>query len=513
MSDALRELLVWFPTGTAEGERTIAEQTFVYVDQFEKVISPPEGSPRLLIGRKGSGKSAVIDFAKRLLDRQGVPAIILKPKDIDTSLVPDGASVGDLRRKFEEVLYLALVGRLSKDVPDFATGDDAKIYTAAIESKQISPDLVGRLARLLPGMAKPLTKTDLSEVFPRLTSITRQELEEAVARSLRGKRFYIFIDDTDQVASPEKPGHLNRIWGLILAARDICSEIPELRVVVTVRSEVWERLQRDSAGQRDQTDHFANLIVTLASDEGQIRKIVERRLELARDQLGLSGDLYRPFFEGEFAKAPMSDKPRSWADLILVRSRERPRDAIQLVHRLADTAITNKLLKVTEAIFHRVMPEFSAHRVELFHQEVEMECSPAREIVDSFASTTFEDGNFIMKAEEAKSHFSSVMGRFAITLFGRTLRQNAEDDVFSLWRFLYNANVVNARISDRTQKDGYRHERPQNDPMLVSKARWNDLQGMLWEINTSFRDHLITKRAQHEARTGLPVRPPKRRKR
>lgn len=267
MTDALREIATWFPTGTAEGEKAIAEQTFVYVDQFEKILSPPEGSPRVLIGRKGSGKSAVLDFAKRLLDRQDVPALILKPKDFDVSSIVDGEAVGALRRRFGDLLMLAIVGRLSRDVPNFATGDDAKIYNAAIDAGKISPDVVGRLARLLPGMAKPLVQVDLRSAFPNLTSITREELEKAVSRSLKGNRFYIFIDDTDQVASPERVGHLNRIWGLMLAARDLAAEITELRVIITLRSEVWERLKRDEAGQRDQTDHFVNLCVELSSDE------------------------------------------------------------------------------------------------------------------------------------------------------------------------------------------------------------------------------------------------------
>lgn len=513
MTDELRELLSWFPTGTAEGEQSIAEQTFVYVDQFEKVLSPPEGSPRILVGRKGTGKSAILDFAKRLLDKQGVPTILLKPKDFDTTGIQDGEAVGGLRRRFGELLTLAIVGKIAQNTSNFATGDEAAIYHAAVEARKISPDLVGRFARLLPVLAKPLAKSDLSNVFPNLTSITRDELDAAVGRSLKGKRFYIFIDDTDQVASPERKGHLNRIWGLILAARDLASEIPELRIVITLRSEVWERLKRDDAGQRDQTDHFVNICVELSSDEAQIRRIIERRLELAANAVGQLGKLYEPFFDGIGAKPPMSEKFTSWSDLILVRSRERPRDAIQLVNKLADDAIGRKVQKIDELTFHRVMPLFSAQRVELFAQEVEQECSPARDILDSFATTSFEDGRFIMSAEEAKTHFKNVMGRFAVTLHSRTLQQKSDDDAFSLWRFFYNANVVNARISDKTQKDGYRHGRPEDDPMLVSKPRWNDLQAMLWEINTAFRDHLVAKKTQEELRIGLPKRAPKRRRR
>ena len=117
-----------------------------------------------------------------------------------------------------------------------------------------------------------------------------------------------------------------------------------------------------------------------------------------------------------------------------------------------------------------------------------------------------------MSAEEAKSHFRSILGKFNVMLYGKTLQFKSDDDVFDLWRFFYNSHVVNARISDSTQRDGYRHERPERASMLVTKARWNDLQAMFWEINTAFRDYLVTKRAENEARTGLPYRKKPRRK-
>ncbi|WP_295165774.1 AAA family ATPase [uncultured Brevundimonas sp.] len=508
MSARLRELKTWFPTGTAEGERQILERAFVYVSEFESIISPPDGSPILLVGRKGTGKSALVDFAQKILRNDDVPAILLKPEDFDTAPLGDAASSGESIRSFRSVVLKSIISKLAQDMPNFITGDRAVIYNEAIRSGELSPDLIGRIARILPTIAKPIVNADLSSVLPAISSSTRDEIEKAVERILKGKRFYVFIDDTDQVANPEKSGHLNRIWGLILSLRALCSEIPEIKCVITLRTEVWERLKRDNAAQRDQTDHFTNLVVEMSSSNEEIGRIVDRRLELAAQACELSGEMYECFFEGPKARAPHSDEYRLWKNLIVTRSRGRPRDAVQLVSAMATEASKNGNSRIKESDFQKIMPVFSERRAELFSQEVSQEFSPALDVVRSFSGIDYQAGSFTMNAEQVLKHLTSTLGRHAITLFGKTLHQNSQPDIFDLWRFLYNANVLNARVSDSSMPKGFRHLFPEQDPMLVTKSRWNELQAILWEINPAFRDYLIDRQKQQNLSTGLAVRRP-----
>lgn len=77
--NALETLLSFFPTGTTEGERHILRKAFVQLEEYTDIVSPPPFSPRLLIGKKGSGKSAIIDFSMSFLQKAKVPAIQIKP--------------------------------------------------------------------------------------------------------------------------------------------------------------------------------------------------------------------------------------------------------------------------------------------------------------------------------------------------------------------------------------------------------------------------------------------------
>lgn len=410
------------------------------------------------------------------------------------------------------MLVSSIASKLLENYSGLLTGDQAKLYEEAIKHGIKPPDLIGRFARSLSALAKPLTNADVGALLPALNRDTISELEKAVTANLNDDRFYIFIDDTDQVAQPDRSGHLNRIWGLLLAVRDLASRHLEVRVVVTLRTEVWERLKRDNAGQRDQTDHFTNLTVYLSSDEQEITEIVERRLSLAASHFGESTNIYSPFFEGELARAPFSDDYRSWKDLILVRSRERPRDAIQLLSALASKAMLERAEKIDEDHFQAAMPPFSENRATYFGQEAELECPQALDVLRSFAVIEFEQGGFRLSAEQTREHLKKALTSFGVTLYGSKLRPTDENDVLELWRFLYTSNVLNARTSDVSQREGFRHLRSEDDPMLVTKARWNDIQKLLWEINPAFRDYLISRQKEKGLTRGLPKRPRTRRR-
>ena len=507
MGHNLETLQNWFPAGTAEGEKQIQERVFVYVNEFPRILSPRAGNPYLLVGRKGTGKSSIIDVAIKLLDRQKVPAILIRPSDLNVSGLGEHDSIGDLKRKFQPVLLSAIAGKLAENRQGLVLGDEAIIYNEAVSTGHIGPDLVGKLARSLPKIAKPLLKVDLTHVLPELTAATRKELEQAIANRMKEHRFHLFIDDTDQVANPDKPGHLNRIWGLMLSVRELASNIPELRCVISLREEVWERLKRESSAQRDQTDHFTSLVINLSSSEEHIREIVETRIKLANDECGAAANMWDTFFEGKSARPPNSEMARSWIDLILVRSRQRPRDAIQLISQLADYASNKqRTAKIDEATFRTVMPKFSEDRARLFGQEFELECPRAEDVLRTFSQIDYTQGGFRLTAEEAKQHLRGVASQFGISLYGRTIRPDNESDVFDLWRFLYVANVLNARVSDKNERDGFRHIRSEEDTFLVSKPRWNEMQKMLWEINPAFRDYLETKQKAVNAMIGLPTK-------
>lgn len=486
----LRELRKWFATGTAEGDKAILEEAFIYINEFDEVIDPPSGSPHLLVGRKGSGKTAVLDFSERVIEKHGVPVVKISPTDIDTSKITDGASTGDMTRLFFDALIISICKKLSEKSTGWFNADFYTMYSTAVDTGERPPDMWGRIGKFFSEVAKGPTKVDINTAFPHLTKATRAEVSDAAKRALHKETIHIFIDDTDQVSNPDKPGHLNRIWSLLLATRMLSEKIPQVKAVVSLRTEVWERLKRDQKGQRDQTDHFASLVIEMPGGNEHVEDIVQRRLELAALRLKKNfNEPYSVFFDGPTARAPGSNEFRSWKHLLSVRSRGRPRDTIQLVNALAKRAIRERAPLITEEHFRGEMPEFSKKIVEQFSIETAAECSASVEILRTLTKDVFDDDGYSMTSDRALKHFQKVLTQFSILLYGVPLSQSRAS-AFQIWSFLYINGVLNARTSDNREKDGFRHLDPIMDVTLVSAPRWNELQKLMWELNTVYRDYV-----------------------
>lgn len=512
ITNPLEYVLEYFPTGTAEGDRDILDKVFIYAQEFKQIISPPKASPHLLVGTKGSGKTAVLNFSTRLLDGQGIPNIILTPFDIDSTGISQNSSTGDLARSLYERLMDSIITKLSESNSGLFSGDYAKLYHYSVEKGDRPADFFTRGARFISSLAQPIVKIDIAAAFPHLNSSTQREVEAAVKRIVDKKGFYLFIDDTDQVGQPGVAGHLNRVWALLLAVRKLTYDISDLRAVVSLRTEVWNRLQRDDYGQRDQTDHFRRLVVMMDGDREHVGKIVDRRLALAAVAAQAKVDGYQKFFDGSDARAPMSEERRFWRDLILVRTRERPRDAIQLINELAKKSMRENKEKITEDVFQSVVPPFSKSVSEQFGEEVRQEFPQAIEYLRSLANATFSQGGFTMTAEEAREHFKKTLSRYPAIMSGVSLSQESPESVFTIWRFFYQSGVLNARVSDFSMPAGFKHLDPNSDPHLVARTRWNDLQAILWEVNTVYRDYLIEVQRDLNLRTGLPQKSKRRRR-
>lgn len=511
----MRALLHYVPTGTTEGEGVILQEAFVQADEYAEIITPPSGSPRLLIGKKGSGKSAILKFSLDVFHQAGVPALLVKPLDLELEGMPDGASVGELTRIAYRAIVKAVAQNIGAQLGGFVTGENEVLYREAVQSGERDLDFLGKVSRLLSALSKPVAGVDLTRVLPTEDKATVVRLERAIKdnASQSSAAFYVFIDDTDQVASPGTKGHLNRIWAFLLAARELTQRVPEVRCVVTFRDEVWRELSTEKAGQRDQWDHFLRLVHYLNPTLDHIQDIFEKRLVLAAQKCGIEGQRakYPLFFEGDRPRMPTSQKRSSWPDLIRSRSRERPRDTIHLLNMLATAAVKPPVSRITDDMFESVMPQYSSERAKLLAEEFERECPALPEILRSLATLEYKHGAFLADSEAIRKHLLTLPSAFTIKLNGKILRPDAEGWIFELWSFMYTIGIFYPRVSDSRMPKGFRFIVPADDPAFVSQARWNEMQKALWEVHPAYRDYLIEVQKDDAARFGLPSKRKKKR--
>lgn len=494
----LRKLLEYCPTGTAEGEINIRSDVFVQFPEFIDLIVPPAHSPHILLGQKGSGKSLLVDFSIDVLQAKNIPCIKLRPVDLNIDHIPDNASIAQAHRDSYGVLVKSCAVAMGEKLTGMLSEEENKLRIEAITAGNGRPDLITLLAKFLPKIASKYIDIDITNLLPRQSQNSVKDLSRALKSALApngkdSKSVYIFIDDTDQVASPDKPAHLNRIWGLLLACRDLAQLSSDIKCIVTLRQEVWVRITSDKAGNRDQTDHFNNLLRHLDPTVEELRAITKRRLNTAIKAANGPNflDGYTALFENPRPHMPGSDDITSWEDMIVTRSRGRPRDCIQFLNMLANAAINSGSQKITEVHIKDVIGDFSESRVDFLCQENEMECPQLKSIIGTFApKSIYDEGSFKISSGELLKHLDIVPSGFGLILFGLAMRPGNHSDSYKLWNFLFRIGFLNARIARPGGR--FLHLSPNQNPNLANETNHNKLQTITWEVHPAYRDYLIS---------------------
>lgn len=492
-----RHLKHYFTTGTAEAEEAFLDRAYVPNENVLDILNPPLSNPRLLVGRKGSGKSIVLRHFRNRLTEAGIPVLFMRPNDFDSSKLPKDTSLGALIRYYKDEFVRGIGILIGREMKRFiTTEEEVKLSKLAKNAGARSGDWFEDLVQFIIPLGAGVAKVDFKKLADGIGETDAAGVENAIRATLgkQDRLIYLLFDDTDQVADPKEGHHLNRIWALLLAARQIMEKCPNVRAIISIRTEVWIRICRDDAVQRDQIDHLRDLVFELSPTEEDVEKIALRRFKVAIPNSAAvkEGHEIECFFEGSVT-LPGFDESRSWIDFLVKRTRERPRDLIQLVSALVGRADKDKPRpdRIKSQYAADIITHFSTERVQDLQREVQLECPSLEGIIRCFAAIEHDIAGFSMSAEVLKNELMrvpSVVGN--IKLHSETIRQMDEGGAFKLWRYLFDIGFLNARVIDPSRSKRYNHRTVRDDPTLISKSRWNELQTMHWDIHPAYRDFL-----------------------
>ncbi|MBX3659635.1 MAG: hypothetical protein KF740_14480 [Ramlibacter sp.] len=493
---ALDHLLRYVRTGTAEGDRPFLGDIFIAPTQFTQLCAIEPGGMRILVGNKGIGKSAIVEWIDKVAKLKRLPCLLIRPDNISSKDTPASLDIGSLKRFYYEVLLRTLGAQIGSQLKGMLKGTAATLHNEARQQGLTEEDFIQKSLELISAISLPVAKINGVQLAKELAGTNSpHSLIKAISSQLlsSGSVFYLLIDDTDQLAAPDQPAHLNRIWALLLAVRRLTGECSAVRAVVSLRSSVWTRLTSESQGQRDQTDHMRGLMIPLLADDTLMASIVRKRLEKAATDAGQTRvDPYTVFFNGSTMTLPTSDERRSWDSFISKSARERPRDAIQLIKNMVDAAVQGNAPLIGSNEAGAAMRVYSSERVDDVVNEFSLDCKNIREIINTFADFDF-DSDF----EKLRRHLLTVPSIASIQIRGAQLRPDVDDDAVTVLRLLHETGFLNPRIVDNTQPRGFRHILFHDDSSFVKLANWNFMQGARWEIHPAFRTYLIgVKQAQ-----------------
>lgn len=490
--------------GTAEAELSFLEKTFVDDDKYHDILLTPTGSPTIMIGKKGSGKTAILQFINITSKRSGISALYLKPDDMPLlDRIGEEQDLSTLKRKSFDAIIDCLAIKLGSELRGLISNKEKRLFDKAVTSGQKNNDFVQMTMKGLSKFGSVVTSVDFEKLIPKNGESNTRQLTEAVKENFesnRDKVFFLLLDDIDQLASPSQANQVNRIWAFILAAKKFSETFPNAKCIISLRTEIFYQLLNDSHGQRDQYDHISTLTTDLDPTEEQIKKIVLKRIEFVKKQItGNNHDYIEYFFDDKSVVIPTTDgETRSWEDYITKASRERPRDSIQFLGLLAKKSNEEKLEKISSKIVNDASYQFAKGRVTELALEYAPECKQVEDLVKLFSKVDFK-----LETEDAKNFLNTIPSSLNVSIRGKIIHQDNVEEIFALWNFLHQIGFLNPCTPDNRQKRNFRHIRFKEDRNFTSQSNWNNMQKVIWEIHPAYRSYLLKIKEDDKARIGI----------
>lgn len=509
----LERLQYYLGTGTAESEERFIEAAFVPPRYYNKIINTPRPTPRILVGYKGSGKSTILTVIEKQMLKNNIPVVSINPSDIARFVGESDGSIGHLTHLMETALLQAIASNVGKSLENRIDDEHTNVLKSiAVAEGARKEDLVKVLIQVLSPIAKGVSKIDYGAIVLDEAASHQRKIKNALKMALMDydEGFYITIDDTSKLYSAHNTDQMNRVWALLLASRTLSQELKFLRVIISMRTEVWMRVTSNLSSERDQLDHFESSVVMHENTELNLRQVLYRRYFMATGHTvnAKDNEHYSPdtIFESKGYTFDNGEY-RSWPALLIKNSRLRNRDCIQLLAALVQNALENDREKITDSDFNSVIAEYSKQRIKYVGIETQFRCTDTVTLIERFKSFRSADvqnlGNYTCTAEETKKFIwalpSSIPG---LTIAGHTMRPD-NYSTFVIWRFLYEIGFLSARYSNQDAERGFDHIDPTKEPNLVSAENWNIMQKMLWEVATVFRARLDELRAFNDSFGGL----------
>lgn len=430
-------------------------------DTFTRVTAPLP--IRLLVGHKGTGKSALFKVAIQEEKENGNLPILIKPDDI-AELGKDNENFLLRIRQWKYGL-IKIVGE--KVFNEFGIHDDKitakltqfglKLVTYVSDSVKIVQDTV-----------------DLSP---------SQKL--LIDNFLKSKRIIVYIDDLDRGWEGKKED-IVRISALLNSIRDLANENPGLLFKVSLRSDVYYLVRTSD----ESTDKIEGSVVWCKWTNHEIFVLLIKRIQtffgekVDEEKLMQTPQIHLRFYLDKIMESTFSGTGK-WSNVYMYKVlmsmiRKRPRDLVKLCSLAAQQAQLMGASRIETSHFQAIFEDYSQGRIQ--------------DTINEYKSELPEIENLLFGMRPSKKERSSNMGYVYTTgellaklnniiqhqnfIFKSGRKASAKD----LAQFLYKINFLTAR---KVMDNGEIQRKYFEESRYLSSS-FVDF-GYDWEVHPAFR--------------------------
>ncbi|SHH31928.1 P-loop ATPase, Sll1717 family [Ferrimonas marina] len=505
----LRSLSNLFFGDSAEKEARIRNEVFVEPRQFKKLLKFPRSNHKIIVGDKGCGKSMLLNVINESVLDSNTLSMLITPHNIVCDPIGEQSTISDK----QSVAYDLLLELAVKEIDRICNTSETNI----INNEQNKEVKAARFRAFLE------EKGNVSDYFNdhsegiSFKRNNRSRLANKLKNMLVEKddNIWIMIDDVDTASilkSTSNSYDYSVCWAIISAAIKLSNDFFKIRVLISVRTDIWHIMEKNKFLGRDIRDKITNPF-RLNFTEEEIEAIFLVRLNRAALDLDPSYIIgegrvpYRQFFADSNYNLPgKKGSKKYWSKWIAQQSRNKPRDMVQLVQNLIESAEdeaekngVNGEALINDECANKVILDFAKSRIDNLETEFQEICPQIGYLVKDVSKHMCilrkqyrgQGRDYSFSYQEIIEYLSKYPSRRKITIDKISMSSGKNTDAIKLLGLLYMSNFINARkLVDSGKSDLYTHETYNEYPDLISEDKINDLQSYRWEIHPVFRSYL-----------------------
>lgn len=423
---------------------------------------------RILVGHKGTGKSALFKVAISEEKEKGHLPILVKPDDI--------AELG----KSDENFLLRI--RQWKWGLNKIIGE--KVFN---ELGLFNDEVASKITKFGVKLTSLIFET-VKSVKDKVTLLPAQKL--LMENYLTTNKITVYIDDLDR-GWEGKRDDIIRISALLNCIRDLANENERLFFKISLRSDVYFLVRTSD----ESTDKIESSVVWFSWTNHEILVMLIKRIltfvgESFDESILLNSEQKDISYHLNCIMEPIFSGSGKWANVPIYKVlmsliRKRPRDLVKLCTLASRNAKLNKSQLIRTSDFKSIFEEYSQGRIQDTINEFKSELNNIEHLIfgmkPSKKTTKYADG-FVFTTADLYQKISNIMEQNTFVFAnGKAV------DKKNLAQFLYKINFLTAR----KQVDGGVIDRKYIDRKYFEENRYLSSSfadfGYDWEIHPAFR--------------------------
>lgn len=274
--------------GALAAERDIAEGLKHYFLESEAFKALRDGKKTVALGNRGSGKSAIFKMIAEYERSRSSVVIELTPEDysyelLAKTMLPEErgswAKQGAYLAAWKHLIYVLTMKEVTRTGGKLKTGPEAKIYEylrdrhANVEKNPIGLliSYLKRLEGIKVGPYEGGIKTKELDQLYKLEEIA--PLLDPLDAICRKRKVVVLVDELDKGWDKSEDA-VTFVAGLFQAAISIAQRTPSLRVLISLRRELYESIP----SLYDDAQKYRDVIQHIEWDEPELLDLVARRI-------------------------------------------------------------------------------------------------------------------------------------------------------------------------------------------------------------------------------------------